>query len=784
MAGDARAPLFVSIDFGASVTVAAGMRAGGEPEVVQVDGTDPSGIYLPSAVYRAHDGEIWVGRAAVEAIATDPLGGQLTLKSAIRAGQEVETLTHRSIPLVALIARVLARAHDAAIAQFGDVPVEVTLTCPVAWAPDGPHAVRRRVLRAAAQLAGIPGAVGLINEAEAAAHHHGDGELPIAEGELCSIYDIGASTCDIAVLRRDQGRLTVVALAEAEVGGDLFDWRLYEHVLDHLEREAPDAAEALRLVDTGEEDPVWRRRQVALAGQVRGAKERLSDVDRVTLEFPDRIAPATVVSRETFEGLIRDDIETTRDEFRSCLRRGLESAGDHRGLCAAYLVGGTSRMPLVADVVNSTTDVTAHTADDPRTAVALGAVLALESRRAARPRRRAVRGEELHARSLIACAVHQRHAFLVHRDPTGAAKLTRLDLRRGAADRSIDLPDLPRDEAVSIAAHGGGVVVALPRTVWARDLELTPIFGLDLEGDVVMVEAGPTCIWIVYAEPPGPGGRRDRRRLRLRTIGVPSADRDEETERDVGIGEHVTTAATDGPPAFWSVASGVPGRHELFFAMPTRGLGTLEQSVFAAAEDGRMRKVQTRKSAPWLADRRLTAGGDLWLEVESRGRRLHAHLGATHLLTVETDRDEGVDAVPVVTAGSLYLAIGSRAAPPWDLLRVDVARRTESDRQLAGIYRQAAVDPPWRVSHQRGLFSVHRGADSFLLAGQAAVEAENGAWLSTRQEGRAAVLRVDPIGVRATLAVPAGAVPVGSGAGRLYVRTAAAELRSVPWEAG
>ena len=133
VAGARHRPLYLGIDFGTTVTVAAGLYPGEEPVLVRF-GSEP---WTPSAVHLTTTGEMLVGRAAVDATAVDPAGGQLTPKSMVGSGLEVETLRGRPLPLVdARSAHVIAAAHRAAVEQLG-APACVALTCPVAWAAAG-----------------------------------------------------------------------------------------------------------------------------------------------------------------------------------------------------------------------------------------------------------------------------------------------------------------------------------------------------------------------------------------------------------------------------------------------------------------------------------------------------------------------------------------------------------------------------------------------------------------------------------------------------------------------
>ena len=742
-------PLYLAIDFGTTVTVAAGVRPGGEPELVRF-GADS---WMPSAVHVGPGGTLSVGREAAAATAADPLGGQLTPKALLGTGAEVEWLRGRPVPLVHLVAQVLRAAYAAACEQLGE-PTRVALTCPVAWAPAGPQAVKRPTLRAAAQLAGLPGDVVVLDEAEAAAHHIGGGALPVEEDELFALYDLGGGTCDIAVLRRDQGRLAVVALAGAEVGGEHFDWLLHEHVLGRLD---PAAAASLRDAGFGENgDGGWRRCQAELGVAVREAKEHLGERAEVDIEVPPPAGGAVTVTAGTLEEIVAPDVERTAEELRAAVDRALELPHHGDGIAAVHVVGGASLLPVVPRVLERLTGVPARRAERPREAVALGAAHALEAwSGAGRPTRRAgARHEELHARRVIACAAMGSCIVLLHRDAAGAPMLSRLDPARGAADRSVAVGL----EEPTGATAGPGLTVAwgVDRIqVW--DPELRPVPLPDdgrVPGELRAVHASATGAWILYGEPAGP--------LRLRTIAVPPADAPASPAvRDLVVvpGVSADSSRPGGCPGL------VAGAHGDRLTIAVR-VGD-EQQVFVAAADGRMRKLESRAGAPWLLDRIPTAHGSVEVVggMGEGGERLPSAVRLRDASAVEVDGRLRPAVVVAPLGGAGLVAVGARAGG-WEAYRIDPTAR-------------AAVVA--RVGGTVALRGVHAlcGDPTATLLGQPPLPTPDGVWLSvTTSEGTSAAELVRSDGRRDRTATPAGARPVLSAAGRLYVQ-AGDELRSV-----
>ena len=788
---------FLAIDFGTTVTVAATQRTGEAPQLVTF--SEPSGEadHLASAVYSPGFGRLLVGEAAAHAIQRDPLGGQPTPKSLIVNGREVETLSGRPFPLVALVAAILREAYGAAVAGLGGEPERVVLTCPVAWAPDGAEAIKRPVLRAAAQLAGIPGDPMLMNEAEAAAHHLGGGLPPISEGELCGIYDLGGGTCDIAVLRRDQGRLTVVSIGEVEVGGEQFDWLLLEHLLERIESENAAAADALRATAGGSRRIVAQQEPgpspcAVLGAAVRAAKEQLDDAASTVVRVPEPVGLELTVTQADLEALVREPVMATVEEAEACVERAAASPG-HRGLSSFFLVGGASQMPLVRRALASVIEGEVRLAEQPRAAAALGAVQALEARaarrRGARGRAPAVGHHEVHALGVLGCAAIGEVAYLTHLDPAGIPTLTRLDLLRGAADRSVELRGHPLGDGalLSSGATADVVAVAGPDWVTVRDSELSAVAELPSDerprAAVVFVRCSGRTVWIGYTAD-GPHEMRHARgasrRLGVMTVSLPDPTRSDGRLliRDLEVGTMAAQAVArgGGPPTLVAEDCTDAGEHQLTVAVPGSGLLGPEQHVFLVEADGRARKLQTRRASPWLLSREVTATGELILEGvvgDARWPQVpyldHATLrsGATELMALAGEAGVDVSVGLLSLSGGACVAIAS-SEPTWELMRVESSARAESEGGEGGIHHLESRPPPWRMTERRGLRRLRYATDTRLHLDRRPVFEASAVWLTTSGEHGTAAVRVGSQGQDVTVELPDGAEPVAAVPGRLY----------------
>ena len=357
----------LSIDFGTSNTVAALLVDGQAPRTVTFD-TSP---LLPSSVFVAADGSITVGRDAQRLARLDPARYEPNPKRRVDDGEVL--LGDRVIAVVDVIAAVLRVVATEVRRQLGGAaPDEVRLTHPAQWG-----ATRRNVLASAARAAGLGGNLVLLPEPVAAAAQFT--RLPgrtLSPGGAVAVYDLGGGTFDIAVVGRTRTSAPAVAeggfsvLAEAglaDLGGLDFD----QAILDQVGRMASAADPARWQQILRPRDAPGRRAARALAEDVRAAKETLSRYPQTDVPLPDPFVDAHL-TRTEFEGLIRPNLLRSIEVLSGTLR----SAGiAPEQLSGIFLVGGSSRIPLVAGLIQDRLRVTPVTLDQPETAVALGALL-------------------------------------------------------------------------------------------------------------------------------------------------------------------------------------------------------------------------------------------------------------------------------------------------------------------------------------------------------------------------------------------------------------------------
>lgn len=350
----------LGIDFGTSNTVAVLLSAGRPPRVLAIDGSG----WLPSSIYVEDDGSLAVGRDAERKARLAPERFEPNPKRRIDDGEIL--LGVRVVPVVDAIAAILRQVADEARRQLnGKSADQVHLTHPAQWG-----SARQNVLLAAARAAGLGPAVSLIPEPVAAAAHFAS--LPgksLPAGSSLAVYDLGGGTFDCAVVGATTSGFTVLAESGLpDVGGVDFDQAIVDHLGRTISAEDPARWQALSRPRTASD----RRAARTVREDVRAAKETLSRYAQTDLPLPDPFED-TLLTRKEFDGLVRPVIAKTVDVLAETVGRAGLSPDRLAGI---YLVGGSSRIPLVASMITERLGVVAATLDQPETSVAMGAALA------------------------------------------------------------------------------------------------------------------------------------------------------------------------------------------------------------------------------------------------------------------------------------------------------------------------------------------------------------------------------------------------------------------------
>lgn len=347
------AELIVGIDLGTTNSEIAIVR-NGQPVVLEEDG-DP---ILPSCVGFTEDGRLLVGRAARNQWVLAP---ERTVKSIKRLmGQDVRvqvgTQSYTPQEISAMILRTLKERAERVLGQ----PVRKAVITVPAFFNDS----QRQATRQAGELAGLE-VVRILNEPTAAALTYNPSHSGL---ERILVYDLGGGTFDVSIVQSENGVVEVLAShGDTRLGGDDFDDLLLQQVANRFQEEHGVDLRANRVSKS------------RLLRAVEQAKKHLSDhpYARIEEEFiaeKDGVALHLnqEISREQFENLIRPLLDKTM----TCLQQSLDDARlSARQIDQVILVGGSTRSPIVAEMLEQRLGKPAQRKINPDLCVAMGAAI-------------------------------------------------------------------------------------------------------------------------------------------------------------------------------------------------------------------------------------------------------------------------------------------------------------------------------------------------------------------------------------------------------------------------
>jgi actin-like ATPase involved in cell morphogenesis len=344
----------LGVDLGTTYTAAAVKR--GDKLLIAELGTRSAAI--PSVVFVREDGTILTAEAAVRRGTTEPT--RLAREFKRRMGDTTPIILGGSpFSVDALMARLLADVLGSVTEREGGPPSAIAVAFPANWGQ-----YKKDLLDQAIRRADLDD-VTTITEPEAAAAHYASQER-IETGTTIAVYDLGGGTFDAAVLRKTDDGFEFLGEPEGieRLGGIDFDEAVFRHVVESLRG-------AVEELDSA--DPVARAAVARLRAECVSAKEALSsDTDVSIPVMLPNVQTEVRLTRAEFEGMIRPALSDTI----VVLERTIRSAGiTPEQLHAVLLVGGSSRIPLVGQIVAA--DVGRPIAIDvhPKHSVAMGAAL-------------------------------------------------------------------------------------------------------------------------------------------------------------------------------------------------------------------------------------------------------------------------------------------------------------------------------------------------------------------------------------------------------------------------
>ncbi|WP_027942886.1 Hsp70 family protein [Amycolatopsis taiwanensis] len=346
----------LTIDFGTSSTVAVLSAFERGPRAIEVDGS----VTMSSAVFALEDGTLVVGQDAERRARLDPARFEPNPKR--RIDEATLLLGTDVVQVTDTLAAVLRRVGEEAVRQLnGQWPDAVRLSHPARWG-----STRQTTLRQAAIKAGFGTSTALLPEPVAAAAHYAAlRSQPLAPGSALAVYDLGAGTFDCAVVGVTRDGFTVLAdNGLPDLGSLDIDQALLVYVgrqVSHL-----DPAQWQRVLRP--QSVTDRRIRRALMQDVRDAKETLSRHAHTEVPMPEPFEDV-LVTRAELEALVRPNLLRSAELMAATIR---DAGLTPQQLSGVYLVGGPSRMPLVASLLADKLGVMPTTQDQPETAVAFG----------------------------------------------------------------------------------------------------------------------------------------------------------------------------------------------------------------------------------------------------------------------------------------------------------------------------------------------------------------------------------------------------------------------------
>jgi hypothetical protein len=316
---------------------------------------------LPSAIF-SEPPRLHVGRDAERMALIDPSRYEPHPKRRVDEGSVLLGNTEVTVVdmFTALLRRVAAEATQAGV----PVGAGAVLTCPADW---GAH--RRGALVTAAGAAGL-GPVRLVDEPVAAATYCLDvlrQQVPI--GGAVAVFDFGGGTLDASVLRREPGGLRVLSVGGLDdLGGVDVDAALVGHLGQLIGLRSPRVWQ--RLTNPGPQSEQRERRQ--FWDDVRAAKEMLSRASSAPVHVPG-MEGALHLTRDELERIAGPLVDRAVDETRRVVRG---SGVDPAALSGLFLVGGSSRIPLVASRLHARFGISPTVPEQPELPVAYGGLLA------------------------------------------------------------------------------------------------------------------------------------------------------------------------------------------------------------------------------------------------------------------------------------------------------------------------------------------------------------------------------------------------------------------------
>ncbi|MDU7102204.1 MAG: molecular chaperone DnaK, partial [Corynebacterium sp.] len=314
----------------------------------------------PSVVAFAKNGEILVGQSAKNQAVTNVDRTIRSVKRHIGTDWKIN-IDDKDYTSQEISARTLMKLKRDAEAYLGEDVTDAVITVP-AYFEDA----QRQATKEAGQIAGL-NVLRIVNEPTAAALAYG---LEKGEQEqTILVFDLGGGTFDVSLLEIGDGVVEVMATAgDNELGGDDWDQRIVDWLVDRFK-----TSQGVDL--TKDKRAVQRLREAAEKAKIELSSSQQANINLPYITVDSDKNPLFLdetLTRTEFQKITQDLLDRTKAPFNQVIKDADLSVGD---IDHVALVGGSTRMPAVSDLVKELTGKDANKGVNPDEVVAVGAAL-------------------------------------------------------------------------------------------------------------------------------------------------------------------------------------------------------------------------------------------------------------------------------------------------------------------------------------------------------------------------------------------------------------------------
>lgn len=345
----------VGIDLGTTNSCVSVLE-GGEPTVIaNAEGSRTT----PSIVAFARNGEVLVGEVAKRQAVTNPDRTIRSVKREVGTNWSVDIDGKKYTPQE-ISARVLMKLKRDSEAYLGETVTDAVITVPAYF-----NDAQRQATKEAGEIAGL-NVLRIVNEPTAAALAYGLDKG--SKEQTVLVFDLGGGTFDVSLLELGDGVIEVKSTSgDNHLGGDDWDQRIIDHLVKTFRGEHG--------IDLGSDKMALQRLREA----AEKAKIELSAATTTSINLPYITAGPdgplhldTSLSRSEFQRMTQDLLDRCKGPFESAIKDADVKLSD---IDHVILVGGSTRMPAVAELVKSMTGKDANKGVNPDEVVAVGAAL-------------------------------------------------------------------------------------------------------------------------------------------------------------------------------------------------------------------------------------------------------------------------------------------------------------------------------------------------------------------------------------------------------------------------